>query len=289
MPGGVRGAGVGGGAMTVPVRPDYDSETRKGRVVDELRELARYRHLVFQLVKRNVTSRYKRSVLGLGWTLLDPLLTMGVMAAVYSAIIRDQIEAFPVYILAGLTVWNFFSQSSTQAITFFLHGRALLGRVYMPKSTMGVAAMGTGLVNLVSSLVPLVLFMVIFGCAFTPALLFLPVAIALVVAFTMGVGLLVSAWSVFFGDMENIFRFLLRLSMYLSGIFYTIDILPENLRAVVWAMPTYHLIELFRAPIHSGTMPAGQSVIIGTAWSIGMLAFGLGFFARRSNVYAYRL
>ncbi|MDP6529414.1 MAG: ABC transporter permease [Gemmatimonadota bacterium] len=276
-------------AVIAAGRADYDSAVRRGRAIDELSELFRFRHLVVQLVKRNVTSRYKRSFLGLAWTLLDPLLTMGVMAAVYSAIIRDRVEAFPVYILSGLVIWNFFSQSSTQAITYFLHGRALLGRVYMPKATMGVAAVGTGFVNLVASIIPLMVFMVIFRCQFTPALLFVPVAILLASAFTLGVGLLVSAWSVFFGDMENIFRFLLRLAMYLSGIFYSLDILPEQLRRVVWCMPTYHLIELFRSPVHTGTLPDGQSILIGVAWSLGFLLAGFGYFARKSNAYAYRL
>jgi ABC-2 type transport system permease protein len=275
--------------MSSHAAPLYDSATRRPRMVGEIAELRQYRHLVFQLVKRNVTSRYKRSMLGIGWTLLDPLLTMAVMATVYTALLRNRIEAFPVFILSGLVVWNFFSQATTQAMSSFLNGRALLGRVYMPKSALSIASVGTALVNLVCSLAPLLLFMLLFDRRFTPALFFLPVAVLILLSFTVGVGLLLSSWVVFFGDIQNIFNFLLRLMMYLSGLFYSIDMLPEHLQRVLWLVPTYHLIVIFRAPVHAASLPPLDSVLYASAWALVMLLFGLWTFTRNSNAYAYRI
>jgi ABC-2 type transport system permease protein len=275
--------------MSSHAAPLYDSATRRPRVVGEIAELRQYRHLVFQLVKRNVTSRYKRSVLGIGWTLLDPLLTMAVMATVYTALLRNRIEAFPVFILSGLVVWNFFSQATTQAMSSFLNGRALLGRVYMPKSALSIASVGTALVNLVCSLAPLLLFMFLFDRRFTPALFFLPVAVLILLAFTVGVGLLLSSWVVFFADIQNIFGFVLRLMMYLSGLFYSIEMLPENLQRVLWFVPTYHLIVIFRSPVHGASMPPLDSILYSSAWALVMLLLGLWTFTRNSNAYAYRI
>ena len=268
----------------------YDSADReRGRFLPDLQELIPYRYLILQLVKRNVTSRYKRSVLGIAWTLLDPILTMSVMAVVYTALFRRSIEAFPLFILTGLVVWNFFAQSTSQAIKLFLHSRSLLGRVYMPRSAMGFAAVGTGLVNLLVSLIPLAALMIIFGRPFTPALLLLPVALLIATLFTVGIGLLVSSWSAFFADMENIYAFLLRLGMYLSGIFYTLDALPEQMRGFVAALPTYHLINLFRDPIYAGSPPGWDSFLYCAGWAVGAFVIGFWVFTRNANVYAYRI
>ena len=275
--------------MSSQSAPLYDSSTRRPRMLGEIAELRQFHNLVYQLVKRNVTSRYKRSALGIGWTLLDPLLTMAVMATVYTALLRTTIEAFPVFILSGLVVWNFFAEATTEAMGAFLNGRELLDRVYMPKSALSIASVGTSLVNLLCSLAPLVLFMVLFDRRFTAALLIVPVAVIILTLFTVGVSLLLSSWVVFFGDIQNIFLFLLRLMMYLSGIFYSIDMLPAKLQTALWIIPTYHLIVIFRDPVYLGNFPPVDSLLYSAAWAVSVFFFGLWNFTRNSNAYAYHI
>lgn len=276
-------------AMTETTLPTYDSQARRSPILDEIRELLRYRNLIVHMVKRNVTSRYKRSILGITWTLLDPLLTMIVMAIVYNALFRNSIEDFPVFLLAGLMVWNYFSQSSAHAMTEMMYSGSLLSRIYMPKSVFGVSATGTGLVNFLIALFPLFAFSILFGRPISPALFFLPIALLIITMFTLGVGLVMSSFAVFFADMLNIYNFILRLGMFLSGIFYYVDRLPPELQIVVRIMPTYHMIRLIRDPVYEGILPRWEIISYASIWALIMLLFGFWIFTRYSDEFAYKV
>lgn len=270
-------------------RPVYDTDALRRPVLDELRDLYRYRDLVWSLIVRSITARYKRSVLGILWTLLDPLLTMAVMTVVFTALFAQSLKNYPVFILSGLVIWNFFSQSTTHAMSDLVFGGSLMGRVYMPRSVFAVAAVGAGLVNVVVSLVPLFLLMLLFQTPLTAALLFVPLALVVASLFSLGFGLMMSALAVHFTDMMNIHRILLRLVMYLSGVFYSLDALPGWLRPVVNANPVYHLVNLFRSPIYDGVLPTSASVLIATGVSAAVLFVGYWIYMRVSDGFAYRL
>ncbi len=269
--------------------PIYDSDSAENRILHEIRELIRYRNLVVQMVKRDITSRYKRSFLGVAWTLLDPLLTMLIMAIVYDALFKRSIEDFPVFLLCGLIVWNYYSQSSSQAMSSLMYQGSLLGRVYFPKSVFGITAVGTGLVNLLLSLIPLAIFVVLYGRPITAALAFIPLALLIITAFTLGVGLLVSLLGVYFGDMVNIYSFILRLTMFLSGTFYYIDSLPERLHKMIYLLPTYHMIRIFRDPVYEGVFPQWDSIIYAATSALVILIIGLWIFTKFADGIAYRI
>lgn len=267
----------------------FDTAARHNRILDEMRELLRYRDLVRNLVRRNVTARYKRSVLGVLWTLLDPFFTMIIMAVVFSALFAETVPGYPVFIFAGVIIWNFFAQSSTQAMVDFVYSGSLIVQVYMPKTVFSFSAIGTGLVNLALACIPLFAIMVFFQRPITMALLFLPIAVFLASMFTLGVGLLISALAVFFADMINIYSLALRLGMYLSGIFFSVEALPIGLRQIIALIPTYQMIEMFRYPVYYGKLPPTTSVIYFSGWTIVMLCAGLLVFTRLSDEYAYRM
>lgn len=271
-------------------RPTYDTGAKRSLALAEVKDLWRYRNLVYHMVRTNVTSRYKRSVLGVAWTLMDPLLTMAVMAVIFEALFRRSIAAFPVFLLSGIIVWNFFAQATSSAMTDLMYsGGRLMGRVYLPKSVFAVAAVGTGVVNLLFSLLPLFAFVLLFARPVTLAWLFLPLALVVLSAFTLGIGLLVSSFAVFFADMVNIYGFLLRLVMYLSGIFYYLDSLPTPLQWVVRVNPAYHMIRLFRDPIYEGILPRWEIIAYSVLWAVVALSVGLWVFTRRANEFAYRI
>jgi ABC-type polysaccharide/polyol phosphate export permease len=269
--------------------PYYDTALKRYLVRDELLDLWRYRNLILHLVKRNVTSRYKRSLLGIGWTLLDPLMTMLVMALVYSALFKTRIEDFPVFLLVGIIIWTFFSQSTLQAMTELMYSGALIGRVYMPKSVFAVAAVGTGLVNLLLSLIPLSVLIVAAGRPINLSLVVLPYAITMLSIFSLGVGLFMSSYAVFFADLVTIYNFMLRLLMFLSGIFYYLDSLPVHLQWVVRINPIYHLIRLFRDPLFHGIVPRWEIVLYASLWAVFTLVIGFWIFTRRSDRIMYHL
>src|SRR5439155_19436287 len=132
-----------------------DSARRPAPPIEELQELWRYRSLVVQLVSRDIKTRYKRSVLGVAWTMLNPLMMMLVLTLVFSNLFRFSVQHYPVYMLSAQIMWTFFAQTTTAAMSNLIWGGSLLTRIYMPRTVFAVAAVGTGMVNLLLSMCPL--------------------------------------------------------------------------------------------------------------------------------------
>src|SRR4030095_8980236 len=126
----------------------------------ELKELLRYRDLLTQLIPRNIKTRYKRSLFGLLWTMLNPLLIMVVLTFAFSTVFRFALEHYAAYVLAGMLLWNFFAQTTTGAMSELIWGSGFLHRIYVPRGIFALTALGTGLVNLLLSLVPLLVVMI---------------------------------------------------------------------------------------------------------------------------------
>lgn len=269
--------------------PVYDSSLRPRPFVDELVQLLRYRNLLRELISRDIKMRYKRSLLGVGWTMLHPLLTMAIMTFVFSAIFRFSIPHYPVYLLSGLLVWNFFTTSTTYAMSQLVWGGGLLNRIYLPKASFAVSAVGTAIVNLVLAVVPLLVIMLVTSAPINWTLAFLPVPIVLLAAFSLGVGLFMSSLAVYFGDALNMYEVLLTMWMYATPIFYPIDIIPARYQWVLKLNPMYHLVQLFRWPTFAAGLPPWHTVLIAVLVAGGSILIGWWFFTRKADEYAYRV
>ena len=269
--------------------PVYDSAARPSPVLDELQQLLRYRHLIKELVSRDIKVRYKRSILGVGWTMLHPLLTMLVLTFVFSNMFRISIQGYAVYVLSGLLVWNFLSTTTLHSMTQLVWGGSLLHRIYLPKAVFAVAAMGMGVVNLLLALIPLGLIMAITGIPFRPALGFLPVSVTLLTMFALGVALFLSTLAARYADVMNMYEVALMAWMYLTPIIYPAEIVPERFRWILDLNPMTYLVGLFRAPIYDGAIPATNSIFIGFVASLTILLVGWLVFSRHADELAYRV
>ena len=267
----------------------YDSAERPSPFIDEFAQLIRYRSLIVELVSRDIKTRYKRSFLGIGWTMLHPLLTMLVLTAVFSAIFRFSVPNYIVYVLSGLLLWNFFSTTTTHAMTQLAWGGSLLSRIYLPKAVFAASSIGTGLVNIALAMVPLLAIMAITRVSYTPALLFLPVAVALTAVFAFGVGLFISTQAVYYTDVVNMYEIILMLWFYLTPIIYPLSVLPPLVARFVLLNPMYTFLELFRAPIYQGQLPAVEVLALGVLWSLASLTIGWWVFTRKADEFAYRV
>ena len=270
-------------------KPVYDSAEHQVSAISELKELFNYRYLLGQLVRRDITTRYKRSVLGVAWTMLNPLGTMLILTFVFSNFFRSEVQHFPVYILSGLLAWNFFTQATNAAISGLVWGGSLLKRIYIPSTVFGVSAIGTALVNMVMSLVPLVIVMIIDGATFHLSMVFLPVSILLLTGFTLGFGLFISSLAVFFPDVGEMYQVLLTGWMYLTPIIYPESLISAQLLPIFKLNPMYWMVKMFRLPIFEGRLPTFPEALPAIAWSLGMLIVGWLFFTSRSEEYAYRV
>lgn len=265
--------------------PVYDSARTGVPFFSEARALWEYRHLVRELISRDVTVRYKRSALGVAWTMLNPLLNMVALTIVFSVILRQGIEHFPVYFLAGMLFWNFFSQSTGHAASLSVDAAETTRRIYVPRSVFVVAAVGVGLVNLLFSLVPLVLIILVTGHPFHATWLFLPVAVVLGAMFCTGVGLVVFTLASRFADVRDTYLTLLTPWLFLTPIVYTPSLVPEGYRWIVRWNPMTYLVEVFRAPIYDGWLPGWKTFTFAVCAACAALALGWAFYASRIEEY----
>ena len=231
--------------------PVYDLARRSAPAIEELWELLRYRNLVSQMVRRDIVTRYKRSVLGVAWTMLNPLGTTLVLSIVFSQVFSVE-KSYAGYVLSGLMPWTFFAQTTNAAMVSLVWGGGLLKRIYLPRTIFAISGIGTGLVNLVLSLAPLVLILLITGVPIKAAALFLPIPILFLAMFSLGVGLLISAIAIYFADVAEMYQVILTAWMYLSPVIYTVDMLPPQYLWLVKLNPMYYLIRLFRARFTKG-------------------------------------
>jgi len=268
---------------------EYDSAIHRPTVLGELRELIRYRDLLGLLVSKTIKTRYKRSVLGILWTLLNPLISMIVMTVAFSAMMRSTVPRYPVYLLIGLVVWGYFSQSTAYAMGTFVWGGNLLKRVYMPPTIFAVACVINCLINFFFSLVPLVVIMLLMGHPFYATWWFVPIGVILLSCFCLGVSLFMSALAAFFVDMLDMYQIVIQAGFFLTPIIYPAEMLPPQYSWILTINPMYHMIELIRVPIFVGQLPEVSTMILSTLWALGALMGGAWYFVRKSDEFAYSL
>jgi ABC-type polysaccharide/polyol phosphate export permease len=266
----------------------YDSAERGPAALEELRALWRFADLIWLYIGGGLKTRYRRSALGVAWTLVNPLLTMLVLTVAFSALFHGNLERYPVYVLSGLLFWNFFSQSTTAAMRSFLSEGKLLQRVYVPRTTFAVAAVGTGIANWLIGLAPLAVIMLLLGHPWRPSLLYLPVAIVLGGMFALGTALILATLAVRYTDVVDIYEVLLRAAFFLTAVMYPASIIPARQAWLLALNPLYLLLEQFRTPIYSGQLPSAGHTLLAAGVAAGTLAAGWWLFTRSADELAYR-
>ncbi len=240
----------------------------------EIRDIAGQWSLLYELVHRDLTVRYKRSVLGFLWTMLHPLLLMLIFLVVFSAIFRSRAPHYETYFLSAYVAWNFFAQTVVNAMAGVAWNGPLMKRVRVPPSIFTLSATLSGLVNLALSLVVLFAIMGATGAPLRPALAFLPVSLLLVGIFTLGASLGLTAVSIFFGDVREMVQAGLPALMYLTPIIYPISVVPDRFRGLIKLNPLVYIMEVVRDPIYYGIVPAPTTLLVAAVVSFGSLAVG---------------
>lgn len=267
----------------------YDSDSIRSPEIQELRELWRYRDLLQLLVSNSIKTRYKRSALGVLWTLLNPLLTTIVLTVALSQLFRFRIENYPVYLLSGLIAWNFFSQTVTQVMSTLIWGSRLMKRIYVPRTVFPISVVGNGLVNLTLALIPLLVIMLFVHQPLRWTLLLLPLAMLVLSMFTTGLSLLLATLAVYFVDLVEMVKILLMAWFYLTPIIYPMEAVPPKFAWLIQLNPMSYFIEVFRGLIYDGRIPSASHLVPALALSVIVLLAGWVIFTRKANEFAYRI
>lgn len=240
----------------------------------------KYRFLMQQLVTKDIKLKYRRSFLGYLWSILNPLMVMVIMVIVFSNMFRSDIVNFPVYLIIGQTLYNFMSESTTQAIFSIIGNASLLKKTYVPKYVFTVSKITSSFVNMVFALGALVIVFVV--CRVVPNVfyLFIPVILLQEYLFCLGLGMLLAQGCVFFRDIQHIYNAVLTAWMYLTPLFYPITLLPGGAAETGYDVKSdvflYHAVPSDRAGMpDAGSVPDSGWICgsrSGTSgWSVGIL------------------
>lgn len=243
----------------------------------------RYWFLLQQLVSRDFKNKYKRSVLGVLWSFLNPLLTMLVQYFVFSNIFKSDTENFVVYLLTGIVFFNFFSESSNMAMSSIVGNSALITKVYVPKYIYPLSRVLSSGVNFMISLLPLAMVMLITRVQITPAIILIVYPIVCTFFFSLGIGLILASIMVFFRDTQFIYGVLLTALMYLTPIFYPISIIPERFQWLFQLNPICNNIVFARSCIIDGVFPGMHLAVLCGAFALVSMLAGVCIFKKTQD------
>ena len=244
------------------------------------KEIYQYRQMIFSLVKKDLRGRYKGSVLGFLWTFINPLMQLVVYTFVFTYIMKAGIEKYYLYLFVALIPWIFFSSAITGGSSSLVAQKDLIKKIYFPREVIPISYVTSCFVNMLLCFLIIFPVMVISGISLNPlALLCLPVVMVVEYFLALGMAMLSSAITVYFRDLEHILGIVTMVWMYMTPIFYSIDMIPEKLRFVYHINPMSSVISCYRDVLYYSQVPdltsLAEAVVLGALFlGLGMLVFG---------------
>lgn len=251
--------------------------------------LKKYSFLLHQLVSRDFKVKYKRSVLGIVWSLLYPILTMAVMAIVFSNVFKFSTPgvSYLAYLMTGLVMFNYFSEASNLAMSSVVGNFGLLNKIYIPKYIFPLSKCLFVGINFLLTLIPLYMVLLGTGTGINIYHIFLPYAFICLFMFTLGVGFILSAVSVFLRDMFYIYGIIVMMWTYLTPIMYDIKLISENLQPWLKLNPMYHYINFIREIVLYGQIPELFTWAVCLISSVVVLIIGVIVFKKTQDKFIY--
>jgi ABC-type polysaccharide/polyol phosphate export permease len=251
------------------------------------KELYDYRELTQYLVVLNLKTRYRGSILGFLWTLLNPLLLMLVMWVVFSRVARVEEDNYALFLLSGLIVWLFFSQSIEAGLNSIIKQRSLMQKIYVPKVVFPVAVVTSNLVNLLFALVAYII-VALLSTGGLPSTIFLLVPALLMLYFVaLGSALLLATLNVFFRDFTHLTSAVLRALFYLTPVIYPPDLFGEQAAMYLKLNPVYYPVITARDVLYYGKIPTADVWLIGFACSLVTLVIGATVFMKNQKKFVF--
>lgn len=254
-----------------------------------IKNFLKFQPLLEELVSRDVKIKYRRSVLGVFWTLLNPLLMMIVLSVVFSNLFKFDIDNFPLYLLSGQVIFNFFNDATTNAMSAIVGNAALIKKVYVPKYMFVLSRVFSSFINLLASCTALFLVMIATRAELHWTLLLAVVPITLLVLLSLGIGLFLSAITVKFRDVMHLYSVLMTVLMYLSPVIYPMSILPEWLHGLVMLNPLTNIIIMFREVVLYNTVFSAESLILTIVETIIFMVIGIYVFRKKQDEFILNL
>lgn len=248
-------------------------------------ELKKHSFLLYYLTAKDFKLKYRRSVFGVAWSVLNPFFMMVILSIVFSQFFRFDIPNFPVYLILGQTAFNFFNEATTTAMTSVLSSAALIKKVYIPKYIFPVEKTMFSFVNYAVSLIAVAIVMAIYRIPIGWPILLLPFLLICLFFFSMGVSLIISCMAVFFRDTIHLYGVLVTAWMYLTPIFYPFEILPAYMQKLVCFNPLHIYIDFLRNIALYNSVPGMSSFIGCVAAAIVSMVIGCLVFFKNQHKF----
>lgn len=246
-----------------------------------IQKIRQYQFLFEELVKRDFVKKYKRTYLGMLWSVLSPLLTLLVMRLVFTQFFGRSMEHYTTYLFCGNLIFSFFNQSTGTGMTSLVSNSRIFTKVNIPKYFFLFSQNVSCLINFGLTLVVFFIFVAVDGVAFTWKFVLLLYPIVCLVIFNIGIGLILSALFVFFKDIQYLWSVFTMLLMYMSAIFYTIDGYSQTVRYLFLLNPVYVYIRYFRKIVLDATVPTIWFHLLAAGYAL--IAFIIGYFMYKKN------
>ena len=258
-------------------------------LIAQCKELKENRTVLFHLIRQQLILRYRRTILGYVWTLLNPLLMMSVTAVVFATLFKQDLKTYTVFLFAGMIPWNCFNAIVTQSGSAFLQHESLIKKIYLPKIIFPLSISLGALVDSVLSFFALFLIITLIGGKFSLSLFFIPLAYFLLFIFSFGVALLVSIATVFFRDLQHIILIAMQALFFLTPVMYKSEALAGKVAGLAALNPVVPFIDLFRVPLYTGILPNMTIIINATLFALGSVFLGLFCLLMREKKIIFRL
>lgn len=252
-----------------------------------LLRLKKHQFLFEELVKRDFKQKYKRTALGMAWSILSPLITLLVLDIIFSNFFGQRIPYYTIYLFCGNLLFSYFSESTNGGMNSLMANAGIFSKVNVPKYIFLLSKNVSSLINFGLTLVIFFAFVAVSGLPFTLKFLCLLYPIGCLVIFNIGMGLILSALFVFFRDIGYLYSILTMLMMYASAIFYSVDILPEKLQPLFLCNPVYVYIRYFRSIVINGTIPSISYHLLCAFYALLALAIGGYIYKKYNHKFLY--
>ena len=261
------------------------------QLFSEIKAIYKWRELLWQMVGREVKARYKQSILGYFWVILNPLAQMLVMSFAFSIILRIPTNAagsipYSIFLFVALLPWNLFSGSLSSATASLVSSGGLITKIYFPRTILVISTILAKIVDFLFALIILIIYMLIYQIPINLNILWVFPIFFIQQIFTIGLSLFFSAANLLYRDIQYLLSMILLLWMYVTPVIYPADLVPDKFRFVFQLNPMAIIINAYRQVILGGGAPKYSSLIIATLLSFAFLLLGLSYFKNREKIFA---
>jgi len=255
-----------------------------GKFFDLLR---RHRFLFEELVKRDFKRKYKRTILGMGWSVLSPLLTLFVMKIVFSQFFGREMSHYTIYLFCGNLVFSYYKEATSTGMGSLLFNAAIFTKINVPKYIFLLSRNVSSLINFGLTFCVFILFCALDKIDFSLHFLLLIYPVFWLLIFNIGIGFILSALYVFFRDIQYLYDVFTMLLMYMSAIFYNTSVFSPAVRNLFLLNPVYVYISYFREVVLNNSVPSVTLHLLCVFYAVAALAAGVGFYKKFNKTFLY--